>query len=428
MRLLKKNSFLALVNSYVIDSPQPVNLSYVWNFGSLLALCLGIQIVTGVLLAMHYTPNVDLAFISVEHIMRDVNYGWLIRYMHANVASFFFIFVYLHIARGLYFGSYRSPRVLLWSIGVIILVLMMGIAFLGYSTSQTWPNTIAYEFISMSLIPVSPTTSPRLKAILAKHSLLPIACWENLDLPGVKAIILQALKPVGGIYLIINLVNGDMYVGSAIVNRMGNRFHKHLYGGNGSTRVRAAVQKYGLSNFAFAVIDSVPSVINAEENALLLAREDHFIGSLRPKYNIAQQAGNTFGVTHTEDTKAAMRLNYSSERREMIGSLNRGKTLSSSTIEAIRLAAINRPAMSDASRAKVSANSAKAQLFSVSRVDHTPFMSISGAMVSSDIMRTLPVVASFIGCDEKTVRRALAKDGIVKRVWLISRLGNANNS
>ena len=98
MRLLKKNSFLALVNSYVIDSPQPVNLSYVWNFGSLLAICLGIQIVTGVLLAMHYTPNVDLAFISVEHIMRDVNYGWLIRYMHANVASFFFIFVYLHIA------------------------------------------------------------------------------------------------------------------------------------------------------------------------------------------------------------------------------------------------------------------------------------------------------------------------------------------
>ena len=81
---------------------------------------------------MHYTPNVDLAFISVEHIMRDVNYGWLIRYLHANTASFFFIFVYLHIGRGLYYGSYKSPRTLLWSIGVIILVLMMAIAFLGY--------------------------------------------------------------------------------------------------------------------------------------------------------------------------------------------------------------------------------------------------------------------------------------------------------
>jgi ubiquinol-cytochrome c reductase cytochrome b subunit len=81
---------------------------------------------------MHYTPSVDLAFVSVEHIMRDVNYGWLIRYLHANTASFFFIFVYLHIGRGLYYGSYKSPRVLLWSIGVIILVLIMAIAFLGY--------------------------------------------------------------------------------------------------------------------------------------------------------------------------------------------------------------------------------------------------------------------------------------------------------
>jgi ubiquinol-cytochrome c reductase cytochrome b subunit len=132
MRLLKQNSLLGLVNSYVVDSPQPANLSYAWNGGSLLALCLGIQIVTGIILAMHYTPNVDLAFVSVEHIMRDVNYGWMIRYIHANVASFFFIFVYLHIGRGLYYGSYKSPRVLPWSIGVIILVLMMAVAFLGF--------------------------------------------------------------------------------------------------------------------------------------------------------------------------------------------------------------------------------------------------------------------------------------------------------
>lgn len=89
MRLLKTHPILGLLNSYMVDSPQPANLSYMWNFGSLLGLCLGIQIVTGVTLAMHYTPSVDLAFISVEHIMRDVNYGWLIRYLHANVASFF---------------------------------------------------------------------------------------------------------------------------------------------------------------------------------------------------------------------------------------------------------------------------------------------------------------------------------------------------
>jgi ubiquinol-cytochrome c reductase cytochrome b subunit len=152
MRLLKQNSLLGLVNSYVVDSPQPANLSYAWNGGSLLATCLGIQIVTGIILAMHYTPNVDLAFVSVEHIMRDVNYGWMIRYIHANVASFFFIFVYLHIGRGLYYGSYKSPRVLPWSIGVVILVLMMAIAFLGYvlpyGQMSLWGATVITNMLS----------------------------------------------------------------------------------------------------------------------------------------------------------------------------------------------------------------------------------------------------------------------------------------
>ena len=139
MRVLKKNVLLRLMNSYLVDSPQPANISYLWNFGSLLGLCLIIQILTGVFLAMHYIPNIDLAFSSVEHIMRDVNNGWLIRYIHANVASFFFICVYAHIGRGLYYGSYKSPRVLVWSIGVIILILMIGTAFLGYiKNSPKW--------------------------------------------------------------------------------------------------------------------------------------------------------------------------------------------------------------------------------------------------------------------------------------------------
>jgi len=152
MRLLKSNKLLSIVNSYVVDSPQPSNLSYMWNFGSLLATCLGLQIVTGIILAMHYTPNVDLAFVSVEHIMRDVNYGWLIRYLHANGASFFFIFVYLHIGRGLYYGSYKSPRIWPWSIGVIILVLMMGTAFLGYvlpyGQMSLWGATVITNMLS----------------------------------------------------------------------------------------------------------------------------------------------------------------------------------------------------------------------------------------------------------------------------------------
>ncbi len=152
MRTLKTHVLLRLVNSYIVDSPQPANISYLWNFGSLLAVCLIIQILTGAFLAMHYTPNVDLAFNSVEHIMRDVNNGWLIRYTHANVASFFFIFVYMHIGRGLYYSSYKSPRVLVWSIGVIILVLMMAIGFLGYvlpyGQMSLWGATVITNLLS----------------------------------------------------------------------------------------------------------------------------------------------------------------------------------------------------------------------------------------------------------------------------------------
>nr|YP_010721278.1 apocytochrome b [Cyathus jiayuguanensis]WDS46472.1 apocytochrome b [Cyathus jiayuguanensis] len=152
MRLLKSQVLLRLVNSYVVDSPQPANISYLWNFGSLLATCLVIQILTGAFLAMHYCPNVELAFNSVEHIMRDVNNGWLIRYTHANVASFFFIFVYAHVARGLYYSSYQSPRVLVWSIGVIILILMMAINriqyVLPYGQMSLWGATVITNLLS----------------------------------------------------------------------------------------------------------------------------------------------------------------------------------------------------------------------------------------------------------------------------------------
>jgi len=152
MRVLKSHSLLKLVNSYLIDASQPSNLSYLWNFGSLLAVCLGIQIVTGVTLAMHYNPSVLEAFNSVEHIMRDVNNGWLIRYLHSNTASAFFFIVYLHIGRGLYYGSYRAPRTLVWTIGTIILVLMMAIGFLGYvlpyGQMSLWGATVITNLIS----------------------------------------------------------------------------------------------------------------------------------------------------------------------------------------------------------------------------------------------------------------------------------------
>jgi ubiquinol-cytochrome c reductase cytochrome b/c1 subunit len=114
------------------DYPTPRNLSYWWNFGSLAGIMLVIMIVTGIFLAMQYTPHVNYAFDSVERIMRDVNYGWLMRYLHMNGASFFFILVYIHLFRGLFYGSYKTPRELLWMLGVVILLLMMATAFMGY--------------------------------------------------------------------------------------------------------------------------------------------------------------------------------------------------------------------------------------------------------------------------------------------------------
>lgn len=127
-----KDPLLAFVDSHIISYPTPINLNYFWSFGSTAGIALVIQIITGIILAMHYTAHIDLAFKSVEHIMRDVNNGWLIRYIHANGASIFFIVVYSHIFRGLYYGSYIYPRQRLWISGVIIFLLMMATAFMGY--------------------------------------------------------------------------------------------------------------------------------------------------------------------------------------------------------------------------------------------------------------------------------------------------------
>lgn len=141
------------INEHVIMYPSPINLNYWWSFGSLAGITLVIQIITGLLLTMHYTPHIDYAFISVEHIMRDVNYGWLIRYTHSNGASMFFIVIYLHIGKGLYYGSYLYPREYLWISGVFIFILLMGIAFLGYvlpwGQMSFWGATVITNFVTI---------------------------------------------------------------------------------------------------------------------------------------------------------------------------------------------------------------------------------------------------------------------------------------
>jgi quinol-cytochrome oxidoreductase complex cytochrome b subunit len=169
------------------EYPTPRNLNYLWNFGSLAGITLVIMIVTGIVLAMHYTPTVDGAFNSVEHIMRDVNYGWLIRYLHTTGASMFFALVYVHIFRGLYYGSYKAPRELLWWLGVIILLLMMATAFFGYTLPwgqmSFWGATVITNLFSA--IPVVGNSivtwlwggfavgDPTLHRFYALHYLLP---------------------------------------------------------------------------------------------------------------------------------------------------------------------------------------------------------------------------------------------------------------
>nr|YP_010463420.1 cytochrome b [Peltoperlopsis sagittata]UUK29396.1 cytochrome b [Peltoperlopsis sagittata] len=139
-----------IANNALVDLPAPVNISSWWNFGSLLGLCLGMQIVTGLFLAMHYTAHIDLAFNSVNHICRDVNYGWLLRTMHANGASFFFICLYLHTGRGMYYGSYMFIPT--WMVGIIILFLVMGTAFMGYvlpwGQMSFWGATVITNLLS----------------------------------------------------------------------------------------------------------------------------------------------------------------------------------------------------------------------------------------------------------------------------------------
>nr|YP_009561705.1 cytochrome b [Hydrillodes lentalis]QAT19945.1 cytochrome b [Hydrillodes lentalis] len=146
----KTNPIFKILNGSLVDLPSPSNISYWWNFGSLLAFCLIIQILTGLFLTMYYTANIELAFYSVNYICRNVNYGWLIRTLHANGASFFFICIYLHIGRGIYYESFNLKHT--WMVGVVILFLLMGTAFMGYvlpwGQMSFWGATVITNLLS----------------------------------------------------------------------------------------------------------------------------------------------------------------------------------------------------------------------------------------------------------------------------------------
>ena len=458
MRNLKSQILLRLVNSYLVDSPEPANISYLWNFGSLLGLCLVLQILTGIFLAMHYQPHVDFAFNSVEHIMRDVNNGWAIRYTHANVASFFFIFVYAHIAKGLYYGSYKSPRVLLWTIGVIILIVMIGTAFLGYEYSPKWFNisnfyvfiyiivfyTILFFPLKKSKVLIYPvgksmknikynklrnksiylikslkkreystishlnknvkiSCSERLNTIMKELELNPVFIYENLDKENLKTQILNETKGLSGIYMIVNKITKDYYIGSASTNRFYARFSNHVIYFRGSKIVKSAVKKYELKNFAFIVLELYPNVVTKENNKELLDLEDKYLKLLLPNYNILTEAGSSFGYKHTEVDRIKMKDVYSDARRERIGSLNRGQKLSPETIEKMREKALNRPPMSNETKKNCISHTRPIVLYNLNGTVYGKYFTILEA-------------AKSINCGEKTIRRALKTEKrLVKR-------------
>jgi len=448
MRILKSHPLLSLANGYVVDSPQPSNLSYLWNFGSLLAFCLIIQIVTGVTLAMHYNPSVLEAFNSVEHIMRDVNNGWLIRYLHSNTASAFFFLVYLHIGRNLYYGSYRAPRTLVFTIGVVIFILMIVTAFLGLLHSPKWfkfnnnknnnnkifnhinqnsNNKNQYPFSSTYYIgrrnfscftsvrkgftPTLPCkeNSEELSKFLSDKNLNPVFIYDNLSDSTVKNRVLNETRGLSGIYLILNKVTMDYYIGSASTGKIHARFINHLFNFNGSKVVKNAVKKYNIAYFSFLVLELFPEVVNKENNKKLLDLEDFYLKSLLPNYNILTEAGSSFGYKHSEITRLNMKAYYSEERRIAIGNLNRGKSLSPSTIELIREAALNRrkPIYSAEAIKNMKKNSKAILVYNLDYTVYGEFPSIVDA-------------AKSLGCDQKTVIRALqSPKKILRRRWIV---------
>lgn len=182
--------------------------------------------------------------------------------------------------------------------------------------------------ISSSILPFG--CSPRLQTVLGKHKIKPVFVFEDLVNTLTKPLVRRSLKSFAGIYMVVNLSDGKFYIGSAITGNLYSRFHKHLFSLVGSKVLASAVRKYGLAEFAFLVLETVP------QNILLLSREDYYIETLKPEYNIAKLATNATGWKHTEESLQKMRENYSDERRKTIGGLNKGKTLSEETRALLR--------------------------------------------------------------------------------------------
>lgn len=247
-----------------------------------------------------------------------------------------------------------------------------------------------------------------LNKFLEKIERKPVYLYENLHLDETRKAILNDTKNLSGVYLIFNKITGDYYVGSASTNRFYARFSNHLLYFKGSKILKHAVKKYNLSNFAFLILELFPEIVNKENNKKLLDMEDFYLKYLLPNYNILTEAGSSFGYKHTELSRIKMKINYSIERREQIGKLNKNKKLSVETIEKIREKAFERKVYySDEAILSMKKRSKAVILYNI---DHTVFGQYPSIVEA----------AKSINCGEKTIRRALKTEKkILKRRFIV---------
>lgn len=315
----------------------------------------------------------------------------------------------------MYYGSYRSPRTLVWALGTVILILMMATAFLGYQHSPKWfnkndnnnNNNILKNKRYYSQKTNFNSPSETLNKIMNDLNINPVFIFENLKDEETKQQIKKSTSDLSGVYMIVNKITGDYYIGSASTNRFYVRFSNHLIHFSGSKIVKLAVRKYGIENLAFLVLELYPDLITKENNQELLNLEDRYLKLLLPNYNILTEAGSSFGYKHTEVDRIKMKELYSDVRKERIGNLNKGKKLSLETIEKLREKALSRSPMSEETKLKCIANTRPVILYNLNGTVYGKYSTIIEA-------------AKAINCNEKTIRRALTTEKKwVKRQWIV---------
>uniref|UniRef100_UPI0030E4254F GIY-YIG endonuclease n=1 Tax=Daedaleopsis nitida TaxID=1140402 RepID=UPI0030E4254F len=274
----------------------------------------------------------------------------------------------------------------------------------GYST---FPSLASQEYTKFET-----SSSERLNTIIKELGLNPLYIFENLESENIRTQIINLTKGLSGIYMIVNKITKDYYIGSASTNRFYSRFSNHLIHFRGSKIVKSAVKKYELKNFAFIILELYPNVVTKENNKELLDLEDKYLKLLLPNYNILTEAGSSFGYKHTEVDRKKMKDFYSDARREMIGSLNRGTKLSPETIDKIREKALNRGPITDETKKICITNTRAVVLYNFNGTVYGEYPSILFA-------------AKSINCGEKTIRRALKTEKrLVKRQWIVEDLSS----